>query len=553
MAIKNGGNNVCYVFKNYISAGYPLLWVTTHEEQRALTCLASEAASCATQRRIYGWTCVDGVHQYTVSKGALTQSPPVMAPHPEDKDQTISLIDMNIMFQWADKLMPDNSILVLKDFHNFLIKDSNTAINGTRWIRNLLGAFKAKGKMVILMSPTTAIPLELDKEITPVQFKLPSREELKTVLQSVCTDAGVKYPPDEEAASIIEASAGLTASEAENAISLSLAENKGKFDQDVISREKALIVKKGHLLEIVNTNLDLKDIGGLDRIKEWLMENENTNTEAASKFGITPAKGMLLLGVPGTGKSLTAKAISKIWHRPLLKLDIANIFQGVVGGSESNMTNALATAAACAPCVLFIDELEKAFAGTGAGDYTGDSGTAKRLFGTFLSWMQDREADVFIVATANSVVNLGTEFLRAQRFDVVFWVDIPTQKEREQILRIHISRKGHDPDKVDVKAAAASCKGFTGAEIETLVQYALKRAFKDNRDIKTEDFTKSVGRITPVIRLRGADILKDRMQAEKNGVISASSEKEVEDIPVPVDETQATGRKISIEKGPSVN
>lgn len=320
----------------------------------------------------------------------------------------------------------------------------------------------------------------------------------------------------------------MTSLEAENAYSLSLREKK-RFSPKLIRREKATIVKKTGLLEVIQSDEGIDDIGGLNNLKMWLQAREKCFSKAAEEFGIKPPKGLLLVGVPGTGKSLSAKVVASIFQRALLRLDMGRIFGSYVGESEGNFRKCLQIAEAIAPDTLWIDELEKSFGGAGQD---GQHETGKRVFSTFLTWMEEKTADVFIVATANNVTALPAALLR--RFDTIFWVDIPdTVEQRIEILDIHLRKVGHQDDKLDREKLAKACEGFTGDEIKKWVEAALVRAFQQGQGLTEQAFLDVHKDVTPISTLMKDEIDSSRQWAKSHGVKWASvKEEELEKSPI---------------------
>ena len=534
-------------FKNYILAGYPLLWLETYEEFRGMAVFANEVSSCKETYRMYSWDKCDGIKTVTYANGILTAKAP-LAHKPQltdlvkSEEEAVELQDPLIALDWADKRMPDNGILFLKDFHAYAKKDVVC-----RKIRNLIPVFKAKGKSLVIVSHTIDIPPEIEKEVTVVRFDLPDTTELRIVLKSVCESAKAPYPDGKDGRStdepILEAALGMTSFEAENAFAVSMVEKKN-FDRDVVRREKAAIVRKTGLLEVVETTETLEDIGGLENLKEWLILRQDCFTEKAREFGVKPPRGTLLIGVPGCGKSLVSKAIATVWHRPLLRLDMGKVFGSYVGESEGNIRKCLQIAEAVQPCCLWIDELEKSFSGMSAGESDGH-GTSKRVMGTVLTWLQEHTADVFVVATANNVNALPPELLR--RFDSKFWVELPTAKQREDILSIHLRKVKREAKKFALKELAQSCEGFSGAEIEVWVKEAVTTAYAAGHELTSKDLFDTAGEITPISRMMADDIKKSREWAKNRG-IKMASKSEVDDIVAEGVPTKAgSGRKIGKE------
>jgi ATP-dependent 26S proteasome regulatory subunit len=507
---------MCFI--NYIKAGYPIMWVKTHEETRVLTDYAHQISSLKvnegeTPYTAFGWDVADGIRQLSLKGGALASGKPI--------DGTAQ--DPMAPLVWLDEQAPDNTILFLKDYRPFMQKEFGDSTLINRKIRNLISKFRSQGKVLVIMSPDVQIPSELDKEINVINYKLPGRDELKIVLKSACEASEAPYPTNDE--EIINAALGMTASEAENTYSISLVETK-MFDPKVIRREKSMIVKKTGLLEVIESGYTMDDIGGLENLKEWLGGRMNCFGSVAKAYGITPPKGLLLAGVPGTGKSLSAKAVASMWGRPLLRFDMGRIMGGIVGESESNMRKCLEIAAAVAPCVLWIDEIEKGLSGVKAGaNQQKAHEVTERVFGELLNFMQDRQADVFLVATCNSLDSLPPELLRSGRIDSIFWVDLPDEVQREEIIKIHLKRRGRKPGMFDsvMPQLIKVSDTFTGAEIEVWLQESLIRAFNaGHKDVQLEDFLATADEITPIAQLMKTDIETSRAAAKARGTKQAS-------------------------------
>jgi SpoVK/Ycf46/Vps4 family AAA+-type ATPase len=501
------------IFLDYVLAGYPLLWVSTYEEYRAMTTFARELGASKKQYSYYSWDRAAGLQSYELVKGILKATTFKV----EDSIVFKEIDDPLSVLRWAEKDLPEDSILFLKDYHHYAKKDIIS-----RTIRNLIPSFKAQSKVLTILSHTVDIPIEIEKEITVVNFKLPDMDQLRITLKKICEDCSspgrvVEYPKDDE--EILKASLGMTSAEAENAFALSMIEKK-KFDPAIICREKAAIVKKTGLLEVIESNLTLEDVGGLETLKGWLEARKDCFSEKAKAFRIDPPKGILLIGVPGTGKSLVAKAIASAWKRPLLRLEMGKVYGSLVGESEGNLRKCLHIAEAVSPCVLFIDELEKAFAGAKTG--AGDSGVSRRLFGSFLTWLQEKTADVFLVATANDVQDLPPELLRGGRFDSIFWVDLPEEEQRKEIISIHLSKVGRSANKYNREILVKASQGFSGAEIEVWVKEALVYAFHKGHELQDQDLLDTVTSITPISKLMEQNIKAAKEWADTHGVKYAS-------------------------------
>jgi SpoVK/Ycf46/Vps4 family AAA+-type ATPase len=383
-------------------------------------------------------------------------------------------------------------VFILEDFHFFLDERSPTAPLVVRQIRDLVGPFKAARKTVVLLSSVLKLPPELEKDLTVVDLEMPGEEELAAQLDD--TVEQVKDNPRVEVnlgeggrEKIVKALTGLTRSEAENALAKVIVTRSrlDPEDVDLLLAEKEQIIRKSGMLEFYSTPERFGSIGGLENLKVWLRQRGKAFSEAARQFGLPSPKGLLLVGVPGCGKSLSAKAVAAEWHMPLLKFDLGKVFGGLVGQSEENMRRALKMAEAVAPCVLWIDEIEKGL--SGVRGQTGDSGTSTRVFGTLLTWMEENTTPVFTISTANDIEGLPPELLRKGRFDEIFFIDLPSPQERANILAIHLTKHHRDYRDFDLAAHVQGTEGFSGAEIEQAVISALYLAFAEGEDTKLAD------------------------------------------------------------------
>ncbi len=304
---------------------------------------------------------------------------------------------------------------------------------------------------------------------------------------------------------------------------LSVVETNG-IDHRIIAREKAHTLKRNGLVEVVAATTSLNDIGGLDQLKEWLQRRSGAFGASAKAYGLPAPKGLLIVGIPGTGKSLTAKATAGAFGLPLLRLDMGCVFGGIVGQSEANLRSVIQTAEAIAPCVLWIDEIEKGFSGSKSSGST-DGGTSSRVFGSFLSWMQEKEKPVFVVATANDVSKLPPEFLRKGRFDEMFFVDLPDALERAQIWDIIINRYQRKPTDFDTVVLSRACEQFTGAEIEAVFVDAMHEAYAEGREPKAKDILEAMTHTVPLAQLMDGQIAALRHWAKGRAREAASHAK----------------------------
>ena len=460
------------MLENYIRAGYPAIAITTPEESRALAECRRVAAQL--HMTVAVWSSTQGLQVGDDPSGAIGRA---------------NVTDPVAALQAAAKL-PDNTIYILLDFHPFL-----RSPDVWRTAKDVFPVQKSRGIVYVFISVSFELPRELEREIVVTSLPLPTREELEQLLQSVAEAAGTDVPEDSTAS--VEAALGLTVVEAENAFALSLVVS-GSFDPRVIAREKEQIVRKSGVLEIYAPDANMESVGGLAALKLWLRSRVAAYAPEAQAYGLPAPRGVLLVGVPGCGKSLCAKALAAEWQKPLLRLDAGRLFGSLVGESEANTRRALEVAEAVAPAVLWLDEVEKGLAGVQSSGRT-DSGVTARVFGQFLTWLQEKKAPVFVVATANAVDQLPPEFLRKGRFDEIFFVDLPTPEERADIFRVQLQKRRRDPGQFDIPALVSATENFTGAEIEEAVVSGLFAAWNDGRrEVETEDIIAAARGITPL-------------------------------------------------------
>ncbi|MES2571187.1 MAG: AAA family ATPase [Verrucomicrobiota bacterium] len=439
----------------YIRAGYAGLYLISHEEQRVEAEL--KAIAEALDHQLFAWSVTAGLIDTKDGASHGCQDP------------------MEVLGTLSE--LPENSIVMLRDYHPFF-DDPNPIL--TRQMKDQLRMGKTRGITLAVLGCRLKLPPELEREFTIVDFALPCTEELRVVLGGIVESTGKAELAPEAVMEMIDAARGLTTTEAEDAFALSVVES-GELNAAIVAREKAQTVKKNGLLELIETNESLGSIGGLDLLKDWLLKRREAFSSKAIEYGLPMPKGVLMLGIAGCGKSLTAKATASVFGVPLLRLDAGRIFAGLVGQSESNLRSVIQTAEAIAPCVLWIDELEKGFAGS-RGSGSSDGGTSSRVFGSFISWMQEKRSPVFIVATANDVSQLPPELLRKGRWDELFFVDLPSREEREAIWAIQIAKFHRGPETFDLRQLAKATNGFTGAEIEQVFIEALYRAFDEDSE-----------------------------------------------------------------------
>jgi AAA+ superfamily predicted ATPase len=457
---------------HYLRAGYPGLYIVSPEEQR----VEAEFQTIAQHLKftLSAWSVVDGLVDV-------------------DSGQSRNFTDPLEVLEAVAELK-ERSILLLKDFHLFLT-DPNPLL--LRKFKDCLLVAKTRQTPLIILGCRLCLPPELERELTVIEYQLPDKEALKSVYHGIMASAGITSVSAEDQAKAAEAACGLTTMEAENAFALSVVKTK-TICPVVVAREKAQALKKNGLLEIVETKESLESIGGLDCLKQWLIQRRQAFTPKAAQYRLPVPKGLLIIGIPGTGKSLTAKATAQVFGVPLLKLDAGRIFGGLVGQSEANLRTVIQTAEAIAPCCLWIDELEKAFSGVKSGST--DGGTSSRVFGSLINWLQEKTKPVFVVATANDISQLPPELLRKGRFDEIFFVDLPQHDERVAIWDIIIERAGRAPGDYDLDQLARATEGLTGSEIEAVFVEALFTAFSQDREPRELDIATMLNGFVPLAR-----------------------------------------------------
>jgi SpoVK/Ycf46/Vps4 family AAA+-type ATPase len=409
------------------------------------------------------------------------------------------------------------ALFVFKDLHPFLTK-SNFAV--TRKLKDIALHLKNSHKTIIIVAPVLEIPTELEKEITVLNHPLPTRDELSGRLDDIIADVKqfkhVQIALDEAGRErLLQAALGLTLGEAENVFAKIIVKSERLSAEDVneVLAEKQQIIRKSGLLEYYATNESFEHIGGLAVLKEWLDKRAAAFTGEARTFGLPAPKGILLLGVQGCGKSLCAKAVSNRWQLPLLRFDMGRMFGSFVGSSEENVRRAIAVAESVAPAILWVDEIDKAFAGS-QGSGVSDGGTTARVFGTFLTWLSEKTVPVFVVATANEIAHLPPELLRKGRLDEIFFVDLPGAAERTEIFRIHLTKRGRDASGFDLAALTEASVQFSGAEIEEAINSALYDAFSARSELTTAHVQAALAQTVPLAKTMAEQIAELRQWAD---------------------------------------
>ncbi len=482
-----------------IRAQYKMIYVVSAEEGRVERWI-QELAHLDKPALRERWMCTNWNSRqfiaWSCSQGFQSNSLDV----PGDIREPIRCLD------WIGKHLTKDAVVVLRDFHPFL-NDPMVA----RRVRDLVHHFDGETvkRTVIFLSSVVKIPMELEKDIQVVDFDLPDRDTMVGIVREKAWNGSrsTKYGKNFKTVlddiqlqrDVAEAALGLTEAEARAVFDKTSVKDK-RFSIPTILREKKHIIRKSGILEFYETDLGLDSVGGLMTLKDWLKKRRVSFTQSARDFGLPEPKGILLLGVPGCGKSLSAKAISIAWQMPLLRLDVGKVFGSLVGSSEENMRRAIKTAEAVAPSILWLDELEKGFSGTKSSG-TSDGGTTARVFATFLTWLQEKKSPVFVIATANDVSMLPPELLRKGRFDEIFFVDLPNKDERRAILDIHLRRRNRAPENFDLNKLVRASAGYSGSELEEVIVIAMYNAYDQGHgesEITTEMMLQALSEIIPL-------------------------------------------------------
>lgn len=478
--------------QQYLRARRPIIWINSSDYKEVDTFL-EEATRDINNKLIYEYRALGEVNFKTkeISQDSKGLYYTISTIYPEGVENNVFLLIKNANIE----LEKPEVLAYIKKISE--LKYSNPSYNFT----------------FLIVSESSSVPKELEKFTSILEIKNMSQEEIEKYIEEFAKKHDVKIAK-EDLGEISISLKGLTRLEIDHVLNMMI-ENKKSIsisDRQIIIREKGQIIKKSAILELIDFKEQINDIGGLEGLKEWL-ENKSKvfrKLDEAKKFGVDTPKGVLLVGMPGCGKSLAAKASARLFNAPLLRLDIGRLLGKYVGESEQNMRLALKTAESISPCILWIDEIEKAFAGidqsSGASDIT------KRLFGQFLTWLQEKENTVFVVATANDISSFPPEFLRKGRFDEVFFVDFPNEEERERIFEIHLEKRGKNPEDIDVLKLAKATEGYCGADIEEIVKLTLETAFINEEEIGTEDILSSIKEIDSL-----SIILQEKIENLKKG------------------------------------
>jgi ATP-dependent 26S proteasome regulatory subunit len=470
---------------DYIRSGHALLYIETFEKDRAI-CNISDVAE-DTKRQIYVWSISEGWKD--CNNKSVDKAPPAMAPVHEHIQAILEF--------------PDNTICVLRDFGMYLNHSTYPGCDIViGWLDTLRKITASVGQTIIFVGPDLEIPKQLLHDITTIDFNLPDEEQINERIQFACSDVkkadGEKFVIDASIVpEVIDACRGMTSQQVVDRVTLSLCKHKDLNADAIhtITREKASIIKASGLLtytEPPDGGLDI--VGGYDALKQHILLDKPCFTQEARDFGIEFPKGILLVGVMGCGKTLLSLAIASELGLPLVSMDVGNLMNKYVGESEHNMREAIKMLESVCPLVLQLDEVEKSFGGTGDSD----GGSSRRVFGTFIKWLNDRQSPIYVVATANQIESLPPEFSRKGRFDEIYSLDLPSQKERIEIFNIHLSKRNRKPDDFVTSELSIITDGYSGADIEQIIKLGLKIAFSNNTKLKTSHLIQATSNVIPL-------------------------------------------------------
>jgi ATP-dependent 26S proteasome regulatory subunit len=498
-----------------IRARYPLLYVVGAEEEPIEAVIAEVALQVTPPRRVLFWDIVRGWEDNGSGKGSV----------------------MAALDRIGKTAVEEYTVFVLRDLHPILkYPYSNTSAPVIRELRNLTRELKRSKKTIILTSHALELPEELREEITVIDFPLPNVQEINYLISHVVEKPEQLQVGGLAKEQLVKACQGLSRARINRVLAKALAAKQQINDSDIdgVLEEKQQAIRQTGILEFFNSRESLKNVGGLENLKQWVKMRQDAFTDEARRYGIPNPKGVLLVGIQGTGKSLSAKTIACEWRLPLLRLDTGRLFGGVVGESESRVRQMIQLAEAIAPCVLWIDEIDKAFGNIISGG-DGDSGTSRRVFGSLITWMQEKTSPVFIVATANNVRILPAELLRKGRFDEIFFLNLPSESERQDIFKVHLQRlRPTRLREFDLAILAKCAENFSGAEIEQVTIDGLYRAFGtfvngQRRDLTTEDILRSIEDTVPLASIARSQIEDLKRWAAEAGARTASSDTQLID------------------------
>lgn len=495
-----------------IRARYPIIYLVTPEEEPAEELLVRVGDRSDPPRKLFIWDLVRGWEDTGEDRGSAMAALGRVLRSSPDEDTLFILRDMHVILRNATS-------------------EKNAPV--VRELKNLSRELKRSRKMLILLSHTLEVPTDLSEEITAIDIPLPNTQEIGALLDQHVAPEWLQLSSLARE-QMIKACQGLSRERIRRVLAKALAAKQEVNESDIalVLEEKQQAIRQTGILEFFSARETLKSVGGLDNLKQWVRVRQEAFSEEARRYGLPNPKGILLVGIQGTGKSLSSKTIANEWRLPLLRLDVGRLFGGIVGESESRVRQMIQLSEAMAPCVLWIDEIDKAF-GNLSGQFDGDSGTSRRVFGTLITWMQEKTSPVFIVATANNVPLLPPELLRKGRFDEIFFLNLPTEKERKEIFRVHLQRlRPSRLREFDLDAMAQKAVDFSGAEIEQAIVDGMYQAFggagtQERRDFTTQDILQAIEDTVPLAEIAREQIESMKCWAAQAGARTASVDSQV--------------------------
>ena len=480
----------------FLKARYPIIYINTVEEDR-VEYVIRKNIKANLNRSIYSWDFVDGYTNNPNNEGFAKRNPL----------QALELVE---------RLNAETpALFLLKDFNRFL-----TDLSISRKLRNISRILKLQPKTIVIIGSDLTIPKELQDLITVLQFQLPLEDEINQELNRLVNSLNIEVD-SQLFETLTRACQGLSLERIRRVLSKIIASYKTIDNNSVaiLLSEKKQIISQTEILEYSSVEEKIDNLGGLDNLKEWLKKRKTAFGVKAANYGLPTPRGLLLIGIQGTGKSLTAKAIANDWQLPLLKLDVGKLFAGIVG--ESRLRQMISVAETIAPCILWIDEIDKAFSNT---ESKGDSGTSNRVLATFTSWLSEKTRPVFVIATANNIDLLPIEIIRKGRFDEIFFLDLPKKNERKEIFKIHLREfRPNNWESFDYATLAKSSENFSGAEIRQSIIEGMYHAFYEKREFTTDDICMAIKELIPLAQLESDQMIKLQNWASSGRIRSASS------------------------------
>ena len=485
----------------FLKARYPVIYINTVEEDR-IEYIIRKNVKINLKRSIYSWDFVDGYTNNPNNQGFGSRNPL----------QALELVE---------RLNPETpAIFLLKDFNRFL-----NDLTISRKLRNLSRILKLQPKTIIIIGSELKLPIELQDLITILQFQLPTQEEINKELERLINS--LKITIDSQLfENLTRSCQGLSLERIRRVLSKIIATYKTINEESILIllSEKKQIISQTEILEYYPVDEKFDNLGGLKNLKEWLQKRQTAFSLQATEYGLPTPRGLLLIGIQGTGKSLTAKAIANDWKLPLLKLDVGKLFGGIVGESESRLRQMINISETLSPCILWIDEIDKAFSHS---QNNGDSGTSNRILGTFVSWLSEKTKPVFVIATANNIDLLPLEIVRKGRFDELFFLDLPQKEEREEIFKIHLEHfRPNTWKNFDYQKLAKITDAFSGAEIRQVIIEGMYQAFYEDREFDTNDIELAITNLIPLANIESEQMLKLKKWAS-SGRIRLASKKDI--------------------------